>query len=876
MPPTNLNTFIPSTWLALSLSIALGCGSAQPSTKSSRNLPGEGDKAPAPVSTDNLATVIATVAGGTIGPYIGYGTDGAMALYAPPSEKDRRWLVQPLDKEGAPVGAPRDVGLAPDDIPFAIVRQVKDSYVALWVRRVHNADVLEGVLLDKHGSMAGSIGTVSQANGQVVWADVFATSKGPLVLWTEHAGGLASLERVMLDEKGSPTGNAVKLLADVRAWEAVELEDGVALALVVASDHDPSLGSVELLMLDASGQPRGKPTAVSASSGAHLDVSLVRTRRSLLMAWTERGNTASVVHAAAADFNGRRMVAPRAPLPPLGDQALVTLVEPPRGNPDQALLVYEELPSGEGKRELTLATINAEAVVSDQTASLSFAPVGRPIAEFVSTPDGFVLLTQGTGCGIGQPCKDPPVPWYVRTDANLNPKSSGPFVLDALDRQPPSVVWSPGCTSATCFALAVAGDDPAVVVSAKLVGDTVAAGTPMHRVPAAVPPRPVSNRAVVASAEPLSELDAVRVGDISHVAWVTHFAEGLGGSVREPPPDAPGNPKQPMRAQLVVQRVDSKGASIDAPTIVSVRASSAGGVALAPSTKTNDVCVAWTAEDNGDPQVFLTRIGADGKRKLQRMITRAKGDAADVAIAPHDDGWIVAWVDWRDGNGEVYVTRVNQMLVPVGPERRITEAPGDASDVSLLVVGDEVLIAYGDSRDHATHGLANPYVQRLNASTLKRVLEERRIATSGLHTKGLRLSRAGQDIIVGWLTETPPGTEPSDRGGVVIAKLDRETLRSSAEEARGSASGTPISFGLDCEASTCHGAVTIPSGRGVEIEGVIWRPDGSVVRTGRLARAGHPSAGFVPPVLLGDSFFFGDRGPEGNHLIRRVEVEWAK
>ena len=210
-------------------------------------------------------------------------------------------------------------------------------------------------------------------------ADAFSTSKGTVVLWTEQTGDRAKLKCIIVDEQGVPRGNGEVLVHDARAWEAVRLDDGIAIALVVANDQDPALGSVVLLRLDAEGKAMGEPIPVSKSSLAQLDVSLVRTSRSLLLAWTDRSNTDSLVNAAAVDLNGRLMVAPRAPLPPQGDQALVALIEPPKEQPNQALLVWEQLPSRpKGPRELHLANLSAEAVASERTTKLSFAPVGRP------------------------------------------------------------------------------------------------------------------------------------------------------------------------------------------------------------------------------------------------------------------------------------------------------------------------------------------------------------------------------------------------------------------------------------------------------------------------------------------------------------------
>jgi len=862
------------TWPILALCTALGCGGSSPSPSSP--LPRKGSApSTSEAKGDGLASLVATVPEGTLGPYVGYGPKGAMTLFSPPKESERRWLVQPLNDKGAPLPGPYDVGPSPEDVPFAVVRPIGDEFLAMWVRQVHRADVLEGIVVGLDGSIPGSITTLAQAQGHVVWADAMSTSQGTVLLWVEQMGERADLKRLMVNAKGAPVGQGDVLVRDVRAWETAKLDDGVAVALVAASEGDKTLGSVVLLVLDGAGKPKGPPTAVSQAGSARFDVGLVRARRSLLMAWTERGRADSLVYAAAADFQGRLMVSPRAPLAPLGDQALVALVEPSRAKPDQALLVYEELPSSTGThRELRLSTLSGEAVASGERVRLAFSPVGQPNGDFGTTGDGFVLLTRAEACASDGACDQ--VPWYVRLGSSLAVDGAGPVVVGALGNEPPVVMWSPGCTSTTCLALAVGGHDPAPVVAARLPKGSVASNVPVDRMPVQTPPMPVTNRALHSSTEPVSAVDVASTGSTTFLGWVTHFTEGF-GTTQRPPPGAPGDPTKPLAAQLGIQRVDASGKPVDPPTMVSVRALSAGGIALAPHPKADEVCVAWVARDAGDPQVFLTRIGSDGKSKLQRMITQARGDAADVAIAPHGEGWIVAWVDWRDGNGEVYVSRVGPMLVKLGPEKRITNAPGDASDVSLVVVGDDVFVAYGDSRDHVTHGTANPYVQRLKAASLDRVGEETRVDASELHTRGLQLSRAGQDVVIGWLTQALPGSGESSRPFARVSRLDPGSLRlvGAPGELRGSGEA-PISLNLACDEERCRGAMTVPRSGGTDLVGFSWAPTGPRVQRGALGRATGPSAAGVNPAVLGDAVYYVDQGLEGDDRLRRVHVRWSE
>ena len=171
MSPLTMNYSHCITWLTLAFCTALGCSAAPPKSQTpdrSKEASAKGEKAQ---RDDGRASIIASVEGGTLGPYIGYGAQGALALYAPPAKDDeqRKWLVQRIDNKGNAMGDPLNIGASPEDVPFAIVREANQGYLALWVRQIHRADVLEGVLLDKQGSLIGDIATISQARGEVVW-----------------------------------------------------------------------------------------------------------------------------------------------------------------------------------------------------------------------------------------------------------------------------------------------------------------------------------------------------------------------------------------------------------------------------------------------------------------------------------------------------------------------------------------------------------------------------------------------------------------------------------------------------------------------------------------------------------------------------------
>ncbi|MCU0692465.1 MAG: hypothetical protein MUF54_13780, partial [Polyangiaceae bacterium] len=491
---------------------------------------------------------------------------------------------------------------------------------------------------------------------------------------------------------------------------------------------------------------------------------------------------------------------------------------------------------------------------------------------------GYVVLTSARACPNAPGCPDPvEIPWYVRLSSTHEVTAGAPMLLDALQPSIPAMVWSPGCTASRCMALAAGAGKPTQVVTVTLPEGEVRPGVPARGEPAPSPPWVESNDTVRVVDGPLSALAATQLGPTTFFASITHFVEGLGGPADRPSPKAPGNPSKPTAARLDVLRLDAQGRPLGEPTVVSVRAMSVGGVALAPAPAgAQEVCVAWVARDFGDPQVFLTRVGVDGKTKLQRMLTRERGDASDVAIAAYKTGYSVAWVDWRDGNGEVYATLVNQALLRTGPEVRLTNAPGDASDVSLLVRGEEVVVAYGDPRDDAGVAAASPYVQKLTLPSLARAGSEVRVQQAHDHAKGVSLLASGEDIVLAWNEDALADVDGAPGAGPRLGRLDAGTLQPidvAGVPIRGA--GTAAALGLTCSDGSCRGAITVRRSDVSTLDAFSWSAQGPRAAAQTIARLNGASGVEVAPALAGDAVLFVDQGLQGGVRARRAAVRWT-
>jgi hypothetical protein len=665
--------------------------------------------------------------------------------------------------------------------------------------------------------------------------------------------------------------------------------------MVRAADGPDAGATIALQLLDGAGRPQGQPITVSDSPTAALDVDLVRLDSSMVIAWTDRRDIDGHVFVAATDINGRVTVPAHPLTSAFGEQSFISLIAPRSGN--AALLVYEDISQRAPKnRAIRLTTLDAKAAAGSLTLAIDFPSGDRELPEFAAAPDGFVVLTSAPACTSGRPCADPtPVPSYVRVDPSLSVMSGSPLWVDKLGGQSPSNAWSLGCTKDTCSALVAGFTLPAPVVAVPLPTRKTNFVPAVSVVQAPAAPFVTSNQVVRTIDQHLSEMTAARVADNTLVGWVTYFVEPpLQGPAPAKPPPAkgattpndpvaatlPGDPKKPTAANLSVLALDPSGKAIAPPTVISVRAMSAGGVSIAAGAANNkDACLAWVARDGGDPQVFVTRVTADGKRDGQQMLTRIKGDASDAAIAWAGDGWIVGWIDTRDGNGEVYVAKVDRALRKVVQDTRITTAPGDASDVGLFVRGNEVFVTWSDPRDHAKDGHGDPFVQKLQASTLARIGQEVVLDQSPMHARSVHVAAAGQDLVAGWLAQ-PLNDGPGDQSrpaGPRFVRLDPKTTAPMGDAAmtRWEPGRLANSFGFACSDDICKGIVASNMADSIRVDAVVWFPSSPALQSKPLVTLTGPPGEDIFPSLVGDQVLYSDEANGGDVRIRRTKLQWT-
>jgi hypothetical protein len=297
---------------------------------------------------------------------------------------------------------------------------------------------------------------------------------------------------------------------------------------------------------------------------------------------------------------------------------------------------------------------------------------------------------------------------------------------------------------------------------------------------------------------------------------------------------------------------------------LSLRAHSLGGIALSSSSTQKDVLAAWAGLDGGEPQVFLTLLDQAGKKASQHMLTRKKGDLSDIALAPAGTDYLVAWVDERSGDPELYATKVNHAL------NHVTQAPGAATDLSLVPTQAGAIAVWADARDSEQAGSADIFAAALRGSDATRAGAEAVLQRTRSHSFSPVARPYGPGALVAWLEAASDRTE-GEPAHVNFAQLDAAGQVTGAVQSVNLGSGAPVTLGLDCAQQTCHAVVAV----GVETRGELYAigfRDGKVENPVRIRTSnGAPTS--VAPLVHGSEVYITE--PQlGMTRLRRLQLEW--
>jgi hypothetical protein len=389
----------------------------------------------------------------------------------------------------------------------------------------------------------------------------------------------------------------------------------------------------------------------------------------------------------------------------------------------------------------------------------------------------------------------------------------------------------------------------------------------------------VADVVAVASGESVADIAATKIGDATMLAVLSQKADAAAA-------------KGDARTQLhsVSTRILDANGGVSAPSVVTTRALAVGGVAVAPAEKPDDgAAVAWVARDNGDPEVHVARVDKKGKRQNDVQLTTTKGDASDVAIAWAGNGWVVAWVDGRDGNGEVYATKVGLDLNRIAREERITNAPGDASDLVALAKGDLVWLAWADPRESPKDGLSDVWTTAVKKHDAKRAIDETRLLPTAAHSRTPQIAAYADNVYVAWIEEAPMGTSSPDASGygAMWAVLDAKgRLVAKPGRLPPGGEGAATSVAIEAHAGGVRGLVARSTTDGVSLDTFEVPIDGGggergagmgAPRAAPLLTLDGPPSLDVALVLFEGVAYFNDDGPTAaDKRARRARIAWRE
>lgn len=824
-----------------------------------------GPKRPArpPIAAAKAATAgafeslrFATVPAGTFGPYVATTASGGLAVWAQAVEQKRAWFGVAFDENGTPRGDPQRLVNAPNEVGLAIVEPEPSGFALLSTHKQGLRTQIDSLELDPRGRAKASPLALADVGGDVVWIDLVTTSRGTLALWGVKSSGGADLFAALI---GQEHVQREPFARNARAWQATSLGTGAAIGVVNAT------GGIEVALLDDHGASTSR-VAVAAGPSAAVDLDMVNVERNLLLAWSDRENLWL-----AAVSGDAKLTAPPARLPgAVGAETLVRLV-PPHERGGKAYLAWESLldrpPSG---RKISLAAISGDAKLGSSRVVLDHGVGDGSVPELAARASGLSALTLAKACKSERECEGAQlVPTYLELDSDLRVTASLPLRISALRGEVPDLAWGLSCAMQPCRVLGAQASSPtpvwAIRVEAKPSDFLPAARSGAH----AALPR-VAALELVSKADPLADVAHAKLGGTSLAAWVTYFDPNAPWERLTKP--APDGKLDPVRALLQVRAIPASGAALPAET-VSIRARSPGGVALAASSGSPaEALLVWTAIDFKVPQVFATVVDEKGKKLRQRMLTRAPGEKADVATAGLGDGWLVAWVDERSGDPEVYAARVGRVLQAAAPEKRITRAPGAAAEIAMIARGNDGLIAWSDARDKDQPGVGDIHVALLKGADGSLVGTETVIAKTARHSRSPALAPLGAGALLAFIEESVSASGGPGDAEVQIVELGADGRPVGAPSVLPTTGATPTALALDCREDGCRLLIAASRGGATELRVAEWARGKSTPLTRLLGLPSPPPVG-IAPALAGRELIVADRvGNEGR--VRRMLIDW--
>jgi hypothetical protein len=469
------------------------------------------------------------------------------------------------------------------------------------------------------------------------------------------------------------------------------------------------------------------------------------------------------------------------------------------------------------------------------------------------------------------------VPTLLELDARLEVTRVLPLRLGREKQAVPILSWGLDCTEG-CRAFAALDESPSRVVDLDLQSAKSPADDSQVRamkrlvLTTSNPGEPRTDEIfAMASMPSVADLAVSQKGSRLAMVHITEF-DPTTPLVRLTAPGPDGR-QDPLQATVELRMWD-KGQPLPAPAApISLRARSMGGVSVSWAQSGAEAVVGWTAMDAGQPQVFVTRVDAQGKKLGQRMVTHKVGELGDVVVGALEGGWVVAWVDARSGSPEVYASTLTRTLERRGDERRLSTIVGNPTDLALWPSGNQLVVLWTDAGNPESVNRGAIHARRILATTGEPVGEEWNLVPSARNAYGLVVSPVESGAVLTWVQRVEQGAS-GPAAEARVARVDAAGKVLWGPETVVIPRGTPVGSAMDCSTPPCVGAVTADDQSEGLLAAFSFDPATDTLSPGTplMRGLGRGAGRAALPTVVGRQLFVTDRVDEGQVRVRRVSV----
>lgn len=152
-------------------------------------------------------------------------------------------------------------------------------------------------------------------------------------------------------------------------------------------------------------------------------------------------------------------------------------------------------------------------------------------------------------------------------------------------------------------------------------------------------------------------------------------------------------------------------------------------------------------------RVYFSALDRQGMRvgmPLQRVLTPGPADSSGGASVWTGRELGVVWQDRRDGDFEVYFNRLTPEGEKLGPDQRLSLAPGFSINASLVFTGSEYVVSWQDERASVGRGAFEIFAQRIDAQG-RQLEDNARLVGDGQANEGPVVAFGAGQLGLAWI-----------------------------------------------------------------------------------------------------------------------------